>query len=146
VNSQLHPPPLHFTQRFGSTALGARQARLQALLQLDDWGYPSDSPVAESARLIVGELAANAVAHGHVPGRDFRLRMTLIGECLWIEVTDARGESGPPPVPAPADPSAESGRGLLLVAALARRWGITGRPAPGKTVWAEMALPAEARP
>lgn len=146
MNSQLQSPPLHFAQRFSSSAHGARQARLLAGRQLDDWGYPHDSTATESARIVVGELAANAVTHGHVPGRDFRLRMTLIGGYLWIEVTDARGESKPPSLPAHADLTAESGRGLLLVTALANRWGVLDGPTPGKTIWAEVALPAEEHP
>jgi hypothetical protein len=35
----------------------------------------------------------------------------------------------------------DHGRGLLLVDALAARWGVTDRVGPGKTVWAECALP-----
>lgn len=141
MTTQLHHPPLHFSQRFSSTRRGARLARLLATQQLHDWGHPHGSPATESARLVTGELAANAVTHGHVPGRDFRLRMTLIGGYLWIEVADARGEAVPPPVPAHADLTADSGRGLLLVAALARRWGVIDRPSPGKTVWAELTVP-----
>ncbi|MGW4109152.1 ATP-binding protein, partial [Streptomyces sp. NPDC004976] len=42
-----------------------------------------------------------------------------------------------PLVASPADPDAESGRGLLLVTALADDWGVTDRRGgPGKTVWA----------
>lgn len=46
----------------------------------------------EAAEQVVAELAANAVLHGRVPGRDFRLRLTLRTDgALRIEVTDARG-------------------------------------------------------
>ena len=34
----------------------------------------------------------------------------------------------------------ECGRGLLLVEALASRWGVDERKGPGKTVWAEYAV------
>jgi hypothetical protein len=51
-------------------------------------------------------------------------------------VTDARGDRLPVLTAAPAQ-DAESGRGLLLVAALADRWGVTEGPAPCKTVWVE---------
>ncbi|GAA3980978.1 hypothetical protein GCM10022232_11380 [Streptomyces plumbiresistens] len=40
---------------------------------------------------------------------------------------------------------AESGRGLLLVEALADRWGTAQGPHPRKTVWAELCLPPEHR-
>jgi hypothetical protein len=37
-----------------------------------------------------------------------------------------------------AGPEDESGRGLLLVAVLAARWGTAPRTPVGKTVWAEV--------
>lgn len=86
------------------------------------------------------ELAANAVLHGQVPGRGFRLTLTLDAtRTLRIEVTDPRGDRLPR-IPDPAGGYAESGRGLLLVAAYADRWGVDEGPAPCKTVWAELAL------
>lgn len=147
MTEQLQHPPLHFVQHFSSSPLGARLARLLAVQQMTDWGYPYGCAATRALRQIVAELASNAVTHGHVPGRDFRLRLTLVGRSVWIEVSDARGETWPPPVPHPADPYAGTGRGLLLVSALAARWGVLHRHrAPGKTVWAELRLPAEAPP
>ncbi len=91
----------------------------------------------------MAELAANAVVHGRVPGRDFRLSLVLHGNGrLRIEVTDTRGERLPPApdrLTAP-DGDATSGRGLLIVDALADRWGVTVGPVPRKTVWAELDL------
>ncbi|GGU99556.1 hypothetical protein GCM10010245_02300 [Streptomyces spectabilis] len=55
---------------------------------------------------------------------------------LRIEVTDTCGERMPSA--RPVSPEAESGRGLLLVEALAVRWGVTLGPRPRKTVWAEL--------
>lgn len=37
-------------------------------------------------------------------------------------------------------PYAEGGRGLLIVEALADRWGVVEGPVPRKTVWAELDL------
>ncbi len=99
--------------------------------------------VIERAELIVGEFAANAALHGHVTGRNFRLALALdaVAGTLRIAVTDAKGEHLPEPcADAEADLDAESGRGLLLVAALADRWGVEPYPPGGKTVWAECAL------
>ncbi|QES43301.1 ATP-binding protein [Streptomyces venezuelae] len=123
----------HFSVLLSPTPRGARLARLLATEQFRSWGLPLDP-----ARHIVAELAANAAAHGRVPGRDFRLALHATAEALRIEVTDTHPECLP--IPRPASPDAESGRGLLLVEALAHRWGVTEDRFPRKTVWAELSL------
>ncbi|MFD5469478.1 ATP-binding protein [Streptomyces sp. NPDC127105] len=139
-----------FAQCFSSTPLGARLARHLALVQLHTWGVPHGTPLSDAAATIVGELAANAVTHGRVPGRDFELRLTHTPDVLLrIEVSDTRGERRPPAreeaaAPAPLD---ETGRGLFLVDALADRWEVLDRVCrgvalPGKTVRAELDLPS----
>ncbi|MER6688322.1 ATP-binding protein [Streptomyces minutiscleroticus] len=120
---------------FPATARGARLARLLAADRLRDWGVP-----CEAAHHVVAELAANAATHGRLPGRSFRLTLSVTGAALRVEVADARGERRP--ARREAGPGAESGRGLLLVEALADRWGVTDGPHPRKTVWAELGLPA----
>ncbi|WP_455358790.1 ATP-binding protein [Streptomyces sp. SYSU K21746] len=133
-----------FTQRFSSTPRGARLARHLAVHQLDRWGMPHGSDLSDAAALIVAELAANAVTHGRVPGRDFELTLTRAsGAVLRIEVSDTRGETRPPApgcLGAPG-PGEDSGRGLLLVEALADRWCVLDRAPVGKTVRAEIDLP-----
>lgn len=127
-----------FNQLLSSTRRGARLARLHAAEQLRAW--PVSPGVTERAGQIVGELAANAALHGRVGSRDFRLTLTLdtVAGVLRIAVTDARGERLPsPPAECGTPLDAESGRGLLLVAALADRWGVDPYPPGGKTVWAE---------
>ncbi|MFE7811234.1 ATP-binding protein [Streptomyces sp. NPDC057433] len=130
--------PLHrFTVPLSATRRGARLARLPAAEQLDARGLPLDP-----ARLIVAELATNAVVHGRVPGRGFRLGLTVTAPAtLRVEVTDPRGDQ----LPAQARASAgagptESGYGLLLVEELADRWGVRTGPVPCKSVWAELDL------
>lgn len=139
-----HPVTPHtFAQRFSSTPRGARLARRLAALQLDRWGVAYGGDLADAATLIVAELAANAATHGRVPGRDFELRLTRVpGAVLRIEVSDARGESRPPLPEGLAEPTADdlSGRGLLLVSALADRWCVRDRVPVGKTVCAELDL------
>ncbi|MFD8648773.1 ATP-binding protein [Streptomyces mirabilis] len=130
-----------FAQRLSSTRRGARLGRLLAYEQFRTWQM---SPgVIERAEQIVAELAANAALHGRVQGRDFRLALTLdpaVG-LLRITVTDARGEQLPSISTDFGPPSdAESGRGLILVTALADRWGAEPYPPAGKTVWAELDL------
>jgi anti-sigma regulatory factor (Ser/Thr protein kinase) len=132
-----------FTQRFSSTPRGARLARRLTLHQLDAWGVPHGSEASDTAALLVAELAANAVTHGRVPGRDFEVAVKLLGRTLRIEVSDPRGELRPPapgvPRPLPL-PHAETGRGMLLVEALADRWDVLDRVSVGKTVVAELDL------
>ncbi|MGW2640001.1 ATP-binding protein [Streptomyces sp. NPDC001348] len=134
-----------FSQRFSSTPRGARLARYLALDQLRAWGVPHRTDASDTVRVIVAELAANAVTHRRVPGRDFELRLVLVPGSVRIEATDTR--SGPPSPPGPGGVRsphglAESGRGLLLVDALADRWEVVDRdPPPGKTVRAEVDLP-----
>ncbi|WAX80125.1 ATP-binding protein [Streptomyces sp. KMM 9044] len=140
------PAPAPFRQQFSSTRCGARLARLLAAQQLADWGWARGGEYLEAAELVVGELAANAVTHGRVPGRDFLLTMTLVrpqesgSGTLRIEVADSRGERLPFPAPEPC-PDGEHGRGLVLVSALAARWGVVPRSPSGKTVWAELPSP-----
>ncbi|WP_329123682.1 ATP-binding protein [Streptomyces sp. NBC_01465] len=127
-----------FTQRFSSTRLGARLARHLALHQLHSWGIPRGTAVSDSAAVIIAELAANATTHGLVPGRDFELRLLQTPVFLRIDVSDTRTERRPH-LTAPA-PDADSGRGLLLVEALADRWEVLDRVPLGKTVRAELDL------
>ncbi|MEV7373911.1 ATP-binding protein [Streptomyces sp. NPDC090301] len=128
-----------FIQRFSSTPRGARLARRLALHQLDRWKIPYGSGVSDAAALLVAELAANAVTHGRLPGRDFELTLSYApGLRLRIDVSDTRGERRPTAaVPGLLD---EGGRGLLLVEALASRWSVLDRVPVGKTVRAELDL------
>ncbi|MGW7351793.1 ATP-binding protein [Streptomyces sp. NPDC054784] len=132
--------PRRFTMLLSSTRRGAHLARLLAVDQLRDWHAPSG--IREPAEVIVSELAANAALHGVLPGRGFRLTLLLSpgGDRLRIEVTDGCGERRPPEVvpPQPPGDDAESGRGLILVDALAERWGTEAYAPSGKTVWAEV--------
>ncbi|MEV6794437.1 ATP-binding protein [Streptomyces sp. NPDC051320] len=133
--TQPRSPWHHFTMCFTATPRGARLARRLAAERLDTWGIPYGSDAHDALTLVVSELGANAVRHGLVPGRDFRLRLSAEGRTVRVEVTDTRGES----IPALAEPSdeLEGGRGLLLVAALTDRWGwYPCEDGPGKTIWA----------
>ncbi|MET9918773.1 ATP-binding protein [Streptomyces sp. NPDC006435] len=141
---QLPAPTGHFVIRLSATPRGARLARRLAAEEVHRWGRPYDSDANRTVTLLVAELATNAVRHGRVRGRDFRLRLTLgpDGTSLRIEVTDARPERRPPSPGAIPPPSADldTGRGLLLVEALSTRWGTTGGDPCTKTVWCEVAL------
>ncbi|MFE2523773.1 ATP-binding protein [Streptomyces sp. NPDC059382] len=136
---QLDTVPGVFSLLLSSTRRGARLGQLLAVTELRCWGVPPS--VTERAEQIVAELTASAVLHGRVQGRDFRLGLSLspAPRTLRIEVTDARRDRMPV-LPQPAD--GETGRGLLIVAALADRWGVVPYPPSGKTVWAEAEIPS----
>ncbi|WP_316959398.1 ATP-binding protein [Streptomyces sp. TRM68367] len=115
------------------------RTRALAHAVLSGWGVSQD--VLESAELVLSELVTNAL-RVRVP-RDrqvgVRIARSLIDGLLRLEVSDAG--SGRPEVRAPSDEEA-GGRGLLLVEALAHRWGVDEREAGiGKTVWAELKAP-----
>jgi anti-sigma regulatory factor (Ser/Thr protein kinase) len=132
---------LTFTQLLSSTRRGARLARLLSVTTLHTWDAPPD--LTERAELVVAELASNAVLHGLVPGRCFRLTLALDRSAgrLRIEVTDARGDLRPlPTLPAP-DPLTTTGRGLALVTALTDHWDCVPFPPGGKTVRAVLTTP-----
>ncbi|TWV57166.1 ATP-binding protein [Streptomyces misionensis] len=119
-----------------ATPRGARLARLLAVERLHTWGISSDA-----ATHVVAELAANAATHGRVPGRSFRLTLSVAAGTLRVELTDTRRER----LPKVQRPCAEreSGRGLLVVEALADRWGVSWDKVPCKTVWAEITVPGD---
>ncbi|MCX5209888.1 ATP-binding protein [Kitasatospora sp. NBC_00240] len=143
--------------QFASTWRGVRLTRVAVTKQLAEWGWAVDTETTQNAALLVAELAANAVVHGRVPGRDFRVRLSMAEPpaaeggaagpaTLRVEVADSRGDRLPAPrtvtdtdaAGVGPDSGAESGRGLVLVDALASRWGSVPRPPSGKTVWAEL--------
>jgi hypothetical protein len=103
---------------------------------MDAWEWRYGTPVHDTVELIVAELGADAVTHGRVPGRDAELRLSREDSGhVRVEVSDARGKRLPEA--RDAGTGEDGGRGLLLVAALAKEWGTVPRPgAPGKTVWA----------
>ncbi|GAA2231125.1 PAS domain S-box protein [Streptomyces indiaensis] len=89
--------------------------------------------LADDARLMVSEVLTNAVQHAQGP-LGLHLRRTATE--LTVEISDHSPHLPQPRLAAPDD---ESGRGLLLVDALAHSWGV--RPTDhGKTTW--FTLPA----
>ncbi|MBL1095702.1 ATP-binding protein [Streptomyces coffeae] len=154
MTQEVHPPHFvqesrRFSQRLSATRRGARLARRLTVQQLADCGWDHDDESVHTAALLVAELAANAVQHGRLPGRDFLLALFLTQSMtgpvtLRIEVADCRGERLPGPAPAaPPGVWEEHGRGLLIVESLATRWGVEPRRPSGKTVWAEIQLSAD---
>ena len=85
----------------------------------------ADAPeeTADTALLLLSELATNNVRHAP-PGErgDFYVRAFFFHGRLRVEIRDAEGRAPSLRVVTP-DATAEGGRGLLLVNALASRWG-----------------------
>ncbi|GAA2765376.1 SpoIIE family protein phosphatase [Streptomyces paradoxus] len=107
------------------------RARKMAGEQLAEWGLTEAEFATE---LIVSELVTNALRYGGAP-----IELRLIRDSTLIcEVSDG---SNTAPHLRRARAFDEGGRGLLLVAQLAERWG-SRQTATGKTIWAEQPLPA----
>ncbi|MER7897719.1 SpoIIE family protein phosphatase [Streptomyces sp. NPDC096046] len=107
-------------------------ARKMAAEQLDSWGL---AELEFATELIVSELVTNAIRYGNGP---VELRL-IRADALVCEVSD--GSSTAPHLRR-ARVFDEGGRGLLLVAQVAERWG-SRQTSLGKTIWAEQPLPRE---
>ncbi|MFE0728687.1 SpoIIE family protein phosphatase [Streptomyces antibioticus] len=105
--------------------------RARATRQLADWGLED---TAFAVELILSELVTNAIRHGSGP---VRVRL-LHHRSLICEVSDS---SSTAPHLRQAGSNDEGGRGLFLVAQLARSWGTRHLP-EGKVIWAECGLDA----
>ncbi|MEU2247547.1 ATP-binding protein [Streptomyces sp. NPDC019224] len=129
-NPALHEDRLDYTP----TARSVTLARRRAARLVTAWGYADR---AGEVALLVSELATNALLHGSLRGRLFRVHLSLTATALRIEVTDPRGERLPGIRAAESDEC--YGRGLLVVDGIADRWGVEPHTV-GKTVFAELAL------
>ncbi|MCK8679397.1 ATP-binding protein [Streptomyces lichenis] len=131
----IHEPELSccreaFYRRERRSVPAARRFTTEAL---DAWGIKGDR--AGDIVLCVSELATNALLHGVPPGRGFRLHLLRPegSRVVRVEVHDSGGGEVRQREAGRGD---ESGRGLMLVAALADSWGV-GERSPGKIVWCE---------
>ncbi|MFF3157251.1 SpoIIE family protein phosphatase [Streptomyces sp. NPDC057910] len=104
---------------------------------LQGWGY---ADVVDDAVVLTSELVTNAVVHAGTQADVLCLRSD---DGVRVEVADRYPEREVPLLGSPADiagPDRENGRGLLLCAALASRWGVEYTPTR-KTVWFQLDLP-----
>jgi hypothetical protein len=122
------------THRFERSVHAPRDARHFVADTLETWRCRS---LIDDAALIVTELATNAVVHAQT---DFVVTLTRGRRAFRISVQDS---SYVAPTVAIAPRGSTSGRGLALVAAVARRWG-DGSVGSGKVVWAELSCEGSA--
>lgn len=117
----------------GGDPRAARAARQFLREELAAWEVGDE--LGDVAILCLSELVTNAVMHTATASE---LRVTLGADVLTLAVRDhgaVAPEVGTPV--ADADPLRVHGRGLQVIDALARRWGVE-RDDVGTTVWVEL--------
>ena len=123
----VHRGGTEVSRRFRPEPRAPGAARRYVFERLSRWGHGEE--LRHRAGLIVSELATNAVRHARSP---FTVTVRSAGDEVAVAVADASTDV---PVLATIDPLAPAGRGLVLVDAVADRWGAE-QAAEGKVVWA----------
>ncbi|MEU1484776.1 ATP-binding protein [Streptomyces sp. NPDC005752] len=129
------------TVTLASDPASVSAARRYVARVLTEWGLAEDGDTADAIRLIVSELATNAVQHtfGQSPTFTVDLRLDRDAE-FYLGVTDSHPRR---PQRLPAAVRQDNGRGLVIIRALARERGgrlsVSPTPDGGKTV--SIALP-----
>ncbi|MCW5251106.1 MULTISPECIES: ATP-binding protein [unclassified Streptomyces] len=118
-------------------------ARTYALGTLAEWGLTADADVVEAVRLIVSELATNAVQHTSGLSPTFTVDLVLDRhQRLSVGVTDSHPCF---PKRLRAAPQQDSGRGMVIVRRLAAEGGgrllVRSTREGGKTVRVELPRP-----
>ena len=125
--------------RFPAHPASVRRAR-HAVVEALPYGLPAQ--LHAELGLITSELVTNAIRHGTCAGADEVVELVLwpTDGHYWLAVSDPG--TGKPAVEHSPRSDAESGRGLLLVDALADAWAVVPRSYRGKSVVAGLALPS----
>ncbi len=97
------------------------------------WSFPE--PAADQLVLIGSELVTNAVLHA---AGTINVDVDLDLTAVRVEVADSSDDR---PAPRDGAPEDTSGRGLHLVEAMARAWGVEQERDDGKVVWFELDVP-----
>lgn len=126
------PEPLVFHVPDEKQAVPA--ARKRVIQTARGWRVPLTRDALADVELLAGELISNAVRHS---GGPCSVTVRWNGTRLRTEVSDGC----PRPPRRSYDADGTSGRGLVLVDALAYTWGWDTH-ASGKTVWFEVATEA----
>ena len=88
------------------------------------------SHLVDDVRLVVSEIATNAVVHAQT---SFGVCLSRVQGSVLLAIRD---ESKSPPVPSAPDVMDMSGRGLMLVELLSQEWGTRTDDHGFKSVWA----------
>lgn len=91
--------------------------------------------ITDTASLLTSELITNAYRYG---SGAMMMAADVHGTQLRVSVTDSNDDLPVLSSRSDDDAPAERGRGLLLVATLATRWGTKIRATCGKAVWFEL--------
>jgi anti-sigma regulatory factor (Ser/Thr protein kinase) len=129
--------PLRNYLELGALDSAVPCARLHARQVLFEWGL---SLFSKDAELLVSELVTNAIQASRSAERIPPVGLWLLADRsrLLIQVWDSNPE---PPARMEPDGIEESGRGLLLVEAIASKWDWQqNKDRGGKTVWALMEI------
>ncbi|MFF8616730.1 ATP-binding protein [Streptomyces sp. NPDC015350] len=130
-----------------SEPVSVAAARKYVARVLTEWGLAVDGEFADGVRLIVSELATNAVQHtfGQSPTFTVDLRLDR-EEQLSLGVTDSHPRW---PRRLPAAVQQDNGRGMVIIRTLAKEYGgrlaVTPTADGGKTVWIVLPRPGPVR-
>src|SRR6202034_2776164 len=99
-------------------------------------GWDCDEELLDEASLVMTELASNAVRHA---GSAFSVRLQVWPRERLVRLSVRDAEPTEFVANGSSPSTADSGRGLGIVAGLARRWGVDVID-HGKVVWAELSF------
>jgi serine/threonine-protein kinase RsbW len=119
------------------TASSVRECRRLMRADLRAAGLQAD--LGSNALTVVSELLGNSIRHAHpLPDKHVRVEWRITSHAVEMRVTDGGGSRTPKI--RHADPTATGGRGLAIVNALSRDWGVDAGESDS-TVWAVLDLP-----
>lgn len=98
-------------------------------------GSWADECTRDDAQLLLTELVSNSVKHA--AESPMSVELSVVRDILRAEISD-----NSPREPLRRVPDEFGGRGVLILDALASRWGVVGHPGKGKTVWFELTTSA----
>jgi anti-sigma regulatory factor (Ser/Thr protein kinase) len=128
------PSLLRVWWRFAVDPHAPGRARARVRDTCARWSVPAS--VREAAEIVVTELVTNSVEHAssasmvEMEGRGPSLRVTVRDYGVGYRIPEADTWTAPPT-------SSPRGRGLAMVAAVSREWGLQRHP-DGTTIWSDM--------